>query len=56
MVIFEDVVREEAGAFRTGTIAASVGPLARDGLDETFGFAVGLRAIGAGERVFEAEP
>ena len=36
-------------------IGACIGPFAGDGLDEAFGFAVGLWAVGACEGVFEAE-
>ena len=54
-VVVMKVEREEGGTMVTGVIGASVGPLAGDGLDEAFGLAVGLRAIGAGEGVFEAQ-
>ena len=39
----------------TGVIGASAGPFAGDGLDETLGLAIGLRAIGTGEAMFDAE-
>jgi len=55
VVVFKDIVREEAGAFGAGAVGSGVGPLASDGLDEAFGFAVGLGAIRASELVFEAE-
>jgi hypothetical protein len=54
-VIVMKVKRKEGGAVVTGVIGAGVGPLAGDGLDEAFGLAVGLRAIGFGEAMFEAE-
>jgi hypothetical protein len=52
-VVVEKEVREEGGAVVTGLIGASVGPFAGDGLDEAFGFAVGLRAIGPSEEMFD---
>jgi hypothetical protein len=33
---------------------SGVGPFAQGGLDEAFGFAVGLRRVGASSAVFEA--
>ncbi len=50
-----EVKREEGGAVIRGVISASISPLAGDGLDETFGLAVGLWAIGASEEMFEAQ-
>ena len=47
--------REEGGAVEAGVIRTGVGPFAGDGLDEAFGLAVGLGAVGTGEDVFEAE-
>jgi hypothetical protein len=55
MVVFKDIVREEAGALGTGAVGSGVGPLAGDGLDEALGFAVGLRSISAGKLVLDAE-
>ncbi len=49
------VVRKEGGTMNTGVIGTSISPLAGDGLDEAFGFAVGLGAIRSGEAVLEAE-
>ena len=52
------VVKEgskEGGAVVAIVIGTGVGPFAGDGLDEAFGFAIGLWAIGACEGVFEAE-
>lgn len=54
IVVMEEE-REEGGAVVTGVVWASVGPLASDGLDETFGLAIGLRAVGASEEMFKAE-
>ncbi len=54
-VIVMEVEGEEGSAVVTGVVGASVGPLASDGLDEAFGLAIGLRAIGASEAMLEAE-
>jgi hypothetical protein len=54
-VIVMKVVGKEGSPVVAGVIRAGVGPLAGNGLDEAFGLAVGLRAIGFGEEVFEAE-
>ena len=54
-VIVMEVVRKEGSTVVTGAIRAGISPLAGDGLDEAFGLAVGLRAIGFGEEVSEAE-
>ena len=52
------VVVEEGGQMgRTHggvLVGASVGPFAQGGLDEAFGFAVGLRSVGAGEEMAQA--
>jgi hypothetical protein len=55
VVIVEEEVRKESSAMITGLIRASIGPLAGDGLNEAFGLAIGLRAVGFGEEMFEAE-
>ena len=47
--------REAGSALVAGVVWASVSPLAGDGLDEAFGLAIGLRAIGASEAMLEAE-
>jgi hypothetical protein len=47
--------REEGGAVVAGVIGTSISPFAGDGLDEALGLAIGLRAIGTGEAVTEAE-
>ena len=49
-VIVMKVVGKEGSAAITGVIGVGVGPLAGDGLDEAFGFAIGLRSIGPGKR------
>ena len=54
-VIVMKVVGKEGSSVVAGVIRTGVGPLASDGLDEAFGLAVGLRAIGFGEEMFEAE-
>ena len=54
-VIVMEIEREESGAVVTGVIGASVSPFASDGLDEAFGLAVGLRAIGTSEEMAEAQ-
>jgi hypothetical protein len=48
-------MRKERGALVTGVIGASISPLAGDGLDEAFGFAVGLGAVWSGEVVSEVK-
>jgi hypothetical protein len=55
IVIIEEEVRKIGGAMVAGLIGSGVSPLAGDGLDEAFGLAVGLGAIGFGEEMFEAE-
>jgi len=54
-IVVMEVEREEGSAVVTGVVRAGVSPLASDGLDETFGLAIGLWAIGFGEEMFEAE-
>ena len=54
-VIVMKVVGEEGSPVMTGVIGTGIGPLASDGLDETFGFAIGLRSVGFGEEMLEAE-
>jgi hypothetical protein len=50
-----EVELEESGAVVTGVVGASISPFASDGLDEAFGLAIGLRAIGASEEMMEAQ-
>jgi len=47
--------REELSAVVGGVVSTGISPFAGEGLDEAFGLAVGLRAIGAGEEMFEAQ-
>ena len=54
-IVVVKVEREEGSAVVTGVVRASVSPLAGDGLDEAFGFAVGLRAIGTSEEMADAQ-
>jgi len=54
-IVVVKVEREEGSAVDTGVVRASVSPLAGDGLDEAFGFAVGLRAIGTSEEMADAQ-
>jgi len=54
-VIVMKVVGKEGSAVVAGLIGSGVGPLAGNGLDEAFGLAVGLGAIGFGEAVFDAK-
>jgi len=54
-VIVMKVVGKESSSMGTGVIRTGIGPLAGDGLDEALGLAVGLRAIGFGEEMCEAE-
>src|SRR5437016_13147452 len=54
-VIVMEVVRKEGSTVVTGAIRAGISPLAGDGLDEAFGLAVCLRAIGSSEEMGEAE-
>jgi hypothetical protein len=54
-VVVMEVEREEGSAVVAGVIGTSISPLAGDGLDEAFGLAIGLRAIGSGEAMFEAQ-
>ena len=55
IVIVEEEVRKIGCAMRTGCISASISPFAGDGLDEAFGFAVGLRTVRFGKKVFDFE-
>jgi hypothetical protein len=55
VVIVVKKEREERGAMVTRAIRASVSPLSSDGLDEALGLSIGLRAIGSGKEMAEAE-
>jgi hypothetical protein len=54
-VIVMKVVWKEGGPVVAGVVGAGEGPLAGDGLDEALGLAVGLRAIGFGEEMADAQ-
>jgi hypothetical protein len=54
-VIVMKIGGKEGSSVVAGVIRTGIGPLAGDGLNEAFGLAVGLRAIGFGEEMFEAE-
>ena len=54
-IVVMEVERKERGAVITGVVRAGISPFASDGLDEAFGLAVGLRAIGFSEEMFEAQ-
>lgn len=53
-IVVMEVEWEERGALVTGVVRAGISPLASDGLDEAFGLAIGLRAIGTSEEVTQA--
>ena len=55
IVIVEKEVRKISSAVPTGLIGPGISPLASDGLDEALGLTIGLRTIGSGEEMFEAE-
>jgi hypothetical protein len=54
-VIVMKIDRQEGSSMVTGGIGTGISPLAGDGLDEAFGLAIGLRTIGFGEEVTQAE-
>jgi hypothetical protein len=54
-IVVVEVEREEGSAVVAGVVRAGVGPLAGEGLDEAFGLAIGLRAIGSCEEMAEAQ-
>jgi len=54
-IVVVEIERETLGAVVAGVVGAGVSPLASEGLDEAFGLAIGLGAIGSGEEVPEAE-
>lgn len=45
------VVGKEGSTVVAGAIGTGIGPLAGKGLDEAFGFAIGLRSVRLGEEV-----
>jgi hypothetical protein len=54
-IVVVEVEWEEGGAVITGVVGASISPLAGERLDEAFGLAVGLWAVGTGEAMLEAQ-
>ena len=54
-IVVMEVEREEGGAVVRGVIRTSISPFAGDGLDEAFGLAVGLWAIGTSEEMADAQ-
>ena len=54
-IVVMEKEREESGAVVTRVVRASIGPLTSDGLNEAFGLAIGLWAIGFGEEMLEAQ-
>ena len=55
VVIVAEEVRKERSAVVAGVIGSGISPFAGDGLDEAFGLAVGLRAIGTSEEMADAQ-
>jgi hypothetical protein len=51
-VIVVEEGSEVSSAVVGGVVGTGVGPFAAEGLDEAFGFPIGLGAIGSGEGVF----
>ena len=54
-IVVVEIEWEEGSALVRGVVRTRISPLAGEGLDEAFGFAVGLRAIGSGEEMAEAQ-
>ena len=54
-IVVMEVEREEGSTVITGVVRTSISPLSGDGLDEAFGLAIGLGAIGFSEEMFEAQ-
>lgn len=54
-VVLVDIVKEVSVAVVAGAVEVGVGPFSGEGLDEAFRFAVGLRSVGSGEEVRDAE-
>jgi hypothetical protein len=54
-IVVVEIEREEGGAVVRGVIRTSISPLASEGLDEAFGLAVGLGAIGTSEEMLDAQ-
>src|SRR6187397_655405 len=54
-IVVVEIEREAGSAVVRGVVGPRISPLASDGLNEAFGLAVGLWAIGFGEEMFEAQ-
>ena len=54
-IVVVEEEREEGSALVARLIRTSISLFASDGLDEAFGFAIGLGAVGFSEEMFEAE-
>jgi hypothetical protein len=54
-VIVIKLGRKEGCTVSAGVVGASISPLAGDGLDEAFSLAIGLRSVGSGQAVCDAE-
>jgi len=54
-IVVVEIEWEEGSALVRGVVRTRISPLTSEGLDEAFGFAVGLGAIGFGEEMFEAQ-
>jgi hypothetical protein len=54
-IVVMEIEREEGSAVIAGVVGAGISPLASEGLDEAFGLAVGLWAIGTGEEMADAQ-
>jgi hypothetical protein len=55
VVIIEEEVRKISSAMVAGLVGTGISPLAGDGLDEAFGFAVGLRTVRFCKAMLDAE-
>lgn len=54
-IVVVEESREAVGSLDRGCIGSFVGPFAQEGLDESFGFSVGLRAVGTSTEVAQLE-
>jgi hypothetical protein len=54
-IVVVEVSREAVGSLGRGCVGSFVGPFAQQGLDESFGFSVGLRAVGASPQMAQLE-
>ena len=55
MVVVAEPAVKGGGAFGAGAVDRAVGPAGEHRADEALGLAVGLRAVGAGAQVADAE-